>query len=233
MMRRMLMVGLLIVVGLGLVASVPGADPKADAAKRALDMTNVALGLQMADLGRKAGSPEALIAAAKLLNSVSDVRVQDDFKPAVGTAKEPAKPGDPVDESKAKPADFSRDIEDLLKEARALAKDDKTLLSLIDSVKVNKGKGSQGGPWTSRMKVLQPGDSNTFNFNFIGGEEAYLYVDSDTMVSLEVYRPNGTLVKSASGRKCELSWVPDVDKQFTIYVTNVGKKQATYTIYKN
>src|SRR4051794_21642757 len=110
MMYRTWVVGLTLVVGLSLVASVPGADPKADAAKRAQDMTNVALGFQMADLARKAGSPEGLIAAAKLLNSVSDVRVQEDVKPTVGTAKEPAKPGDAIDESKAKPADFSKDI---------------------------------------------------------------------------------------------------------------------------
>src|SRR5262245_39919581 len=137
--RTWLMV-LALVTGLGVVAVAGAEPPKDEAAKRALDMGNMALGFKLADLGRQAGSPEALVAAAKLLNSVSDIQVAEDVKPAVGTAKEKAKPGDPVDESKAKAGDFSKEVEDLLKEARVLAKDDKTVLALIDSVKTNKGK---------------------------------------------------------------------------------------------
>ena len=59
-----------VLTGVGLVAVASAADPKEEAAKRALDMNNIALGLKLADLGRQAGSPEVLVGAAKLLNSV-------------------------------------------------------------------------------------------------------------------------------------------------------------------
>jgi hypothetical protein len=223
---------LALLAGLGVVR-VAGADPKEDAAKRALDMANMALGYKLADLGRQAGSPEVLVGAAKLLNGIQEIQVAEDVKPAVGTDKEKAKPGAPVDESKVKAGDLSKDVEGLLKEARDLAKDDKSVLALIDSVKVTKGKGSLGGPWTSPTKGLAAGESHTYNFNFRGGEEAYINVTASQPVHLEVYRPNGTLVKDFNGRVCDISWTPGDTKQFTVYVTNLTNKTATYAIYKN
>src|SRR5262249_28922816 len=147
--------------------------------------------------------------------------------------KNPPRPGTPVDESKTEPMDFSKDVKALLDDAKALAKDDKNLLALVDGVKINTGKGSVGGPWTSPSKVLGPGDSHTYTFNFVGGEQAYINVSSDQPVNLAVYRPNGSLVKDFNGRVSDISWTPDATKPFTVYVSNLTNRRATYTIYKN
>src|SRR5262249_53196469 len=128
MTRHTWAAGLAFVAGLFLLASVPAADPpKPDAAKTAQAMADMAIALKLADLGRQAGSPEALIAAAKLLNNVSGagLRCGKDVEPVAGKAmtredleKNPPRPGTPVDESKTEPMDFSKDVKALLDDAK-------------------------------------------------------------------------------------------------------------------
>jgi hypothetical protein len=235
MKRNSWAAALAFVAGLCLVASVPAADPpKPDAAKKDQDTANIALAFKLADLGRQAGSPEALVGAAKLLNSVEAVTQVEGVKPVAGPeSKDPPKPGKVTENPKQTATDFSKEVKGLLDEAKALAKDDKNLMAVIDAVKVNTGKGAIGGP-QRMVETVDPHGAQTWTIRFAGAQQARVAVDSaGERLKLEVFYMNGNKIGEFDGRSSEIYWTPNVDKDFMVRVTNLGGKKTAYTLITN
>jgi hypothetical protein len=244
-MRRVWVVGLALAAGLCAATALCQADDKKEE-KKADEMTaqqkdealaNIAAAFEMADAGRRAGSPEALVGAARILSRVDGVVKLEDVKPATGKAdaKEKPKAGEAVKEEGGKVASFSEEIKGLLEDARKLnVNKDPNLTALINSVSSG-SRGSVRGPWSVDGGVA-PGNVNTYNFRFIGGAPARVVLTSNNGVplQLEVYNDNGVLIGGGTNRGTdEVEWTPQFTRNFTVYVTNRGARFANYTLFKN
>jgi hypothetical protein len=232
-------VGLFLAAGLGLAVGLAGAADKKEApgddrgAKNEQDVANIAIAYKLADLGRQAESPEALIAAAKILNSIHEVQALDNVEPATSDASKPPKPGEPIPDKpeKAKAADFSAEVKKLLDEAKDMTKDDK-VLAVINSVKITPTKGAIGGP-RRIVKYLKGGTNHVYTIRYAGGVQARVVVSCPVSVSLQVYRPDGSLIGEFNGKNEEIYWNPKNDNDFTIRVVNLTGTGADYTLTTN
>jgi hypothetical protein len=245
--RRLLVVGLALAAGLCVATALCQADEKKEE-KKAGEMTaqqkdealaNIAAAFEMADAGRRAGSPEALVGAAKVLSRVESIVQMPDVKPVTGKAddKEKPRPGEPIkeDRDKGQVTSFSKEIKELLEDARKLnVNKDPNLTALINSVPVE-SRGSLRGPGSFNGGVA-PGNVSTYNFNFVGGEPARVVLTSNNGVplQLEVYNDKGAYIGGGTSRGSnEVDWTPQYTRPFTVYVTNRGARYANFNVFKN
>jgi hypothetical protein len=186
--QRVWLLGLGLMLALGAAAVLCQADePKKDADKKDLTaeerdraLADIALAYRLADAGRKAGSPEALLGAAKILSKLGGKEIGlvelEGVKPVKVKRGDKDKPkvGEPIKEE-GKAVSFEAEIKALKEDARKLnnPKDD-NLAALIDKVDV-KARGSLGGPKWLRGEIT--GDwANYYYFTFRGGEPARVLV---------------------------------------------------------
>jgi hypothetical protein len=239
MTRRLWITGLFLAAGLCLAVGLAGAADKKeaskgdDAAKNEQAVANIAIAYKLADLGRKADSPEALIAAAKILNNIHEVQDIKNVEPATSDPSMPPKPGEPIPEKpdKANSADFSADVKKLLEEAKDMTKDEK-VLAVIDSVKITPTRGAIGGP-RRIVKLLKGGANHVYTIRYAGGVQARAVVSCPVNVSLQVYGPGGSLIGQFNGKSEEIYWNPKNDNDFTIRVVNLTGTGAEYTLTTN
>jgi hypothetical protein len=232
-----LLAGSLLAVGLSWAA-----DPKDDkAAQRDTDVANIGLAMKLADLGRQADSPEALIGAAKILAKVKDLTEMKEVKPVEEPApkteadlKKAPKAGPVIKrDGEVKGTDFSEQIKKMIEEAKSMAKDDKALASYIDSLKLEGSRGTVGGPRTTEHTV-DVGKSETFTFRWLGGQQARVVVTGNGNTLVHVHRTSdGFLEGGFQGKNVELYWTPVKDNDFTVRVTNTTGKPVHYSLFVN
>jgi hypothetical protein len=205
-------------------------------------MDDIAMAYQLADIGKRAGSPEALLAAAKMFSRLSQEEIVliklEGVKPVTGKAddKNKPKPTEEVKEEGGEKVTFAAEIKKLKEEANKLnsPKNDK-LAELIAAVP-EKGRGSLGGPAWMGPYTVAPGNTNSLRFNFRGREWAQVMVSvsNGAPVRLEIYNTDGALIGQRQGRgTLEIGWTPGFTRAFDVYVTGVGGRPATYDVYKN
>jgi hypothetical protein len=238
-MKRLWIPGVAVMAILGvLVALAPAADPKDDpkAKKASDDAGKIAMAFQLADIGRTTGSAEALIAAAKLLNSVEELTILKDVKSAEGKdASGPPKAGDAI-KGKEEGGDFSKEVKDMLADAEKLAKNDEHLMALIKGVKVAGGRNVVGGARVFSDTIQVPGNHRVYTVDFVPGLPATVSVSSNSgrMLNLEVWNRQGELKGSYSGRSGYVTWTPSPGHNpFTVRITNTGREANTFTVTMN
>jgi hypothetical protein len=240
-LQRMWILGLYLAASLGLAtvlcqAADPKKAPEQTAAERDDTVANLALAFELADVGRRASSPEALVAAAKILSKIEGVTNVEGAKPTTGKTDPDAKPkaGDPV-KGEGKTGDFAADIKELLETARKFntSKDPK-VTALIDSVATG-GRGARGGPKMVNGNLVS-GTSDSWTFKFNGGEQARVVITNPNNVkmSLAVFGPRGDKIGEFTGRSTiELFWTPQADNNFVIKVSNIGNATTAYRLVTN
>jgi hypothetical protein len=241
--QRVWLLGLGLMLALVTTAVLCQADePKQDKLTKAME--DIAMAYQLADIGKRADSPEALLAAARLFSRLNKEEIGlvkvEGVKPATGKAddKNKPKPGDEVKDEGGEKVSFVAEIKKLKEEARKLnSPKNEKLAELIDAVDEGKGaRGSLGGPrWLGPFTVL-PGNTNSLRFNFRGQDwaEVIVNVTNGAPVQLEIYNDNGVLIGSRQGRgSLEIGWTPRATRAFDVYVTGVGGRAANYDVYKN
>jgi hypothetical protein len=215
-------------------------EPKKDKVTTAME--DIAMAYQLADIGKRADSPEALLAAARLFSRLNKEEIGlvhlANVKPGTAKADEKKKPGEEVKEEGGEKVSFADEIKKLKEEARKLnSPKNEKLAELIDAVDDGKGmRGSLGGPaWMGPYTVF-PGSTNSLRFNFRGRDWAQVMVSvtNGAPVQLEVYNLDGALIGTRQGRgTLEIGWTPAFTRGFDVYVTGTGARPANYNVYKN
>lgn len=204
------------------------AQEKTDDAKQPASelMTQLRLASDLARYGYETYSASALIEAARILNGVPTYELTpESFIKGEGTA-----------DGKAQKTEFS--VEQLLKDARAYADGNATLLALADQVKIDNGtsRGRVGGAAVHEDCVYANCTDN-YTIRFIAGEEAEVAVvgDGDTDLDLYIYDSNGNLIEKDDDYTdtCYCSWTPKWTGAFTIKIKNRGGVCNYYTLYTN
>jgi hypothetical protein len=210
---------------------------KEQATKNEQALADIAAAFEMADAGRRAGSPEALVGAARILSRVEGVTQLEGVKAvtAKADAKEKPKAGEPIEE-KGQTVSFEKEVKALLEDARKLnVNNDPHLAALIDGVKVDGRRGTVRGPG-SFSGFVASGNQNTYTFRFIGGAPARVVLTSNNGVplQLEVYNDDGVYIGGGTNRgTSEVDWTPQYTRNFTVYVTNRGARNGSFTLFKN
>jgi hypothetical protein len=252
-MQRMWLLGLIVTLASATVFC-QADEPKKDAGKpeemtateKAKMLTDIALANEIADAGLKAGSPEALLAAAKILSkyNVKGCKLVklEGVKPIEGkVGDKPTTTGEPIKEEGGTEQDFSGRIRKLKAEAHSLntkPRDEKLdeLIDKVDDKPRDKLRGSLRGPATLGPFAIAPGATQTFHFTFVGGEPASVYVTNQGRghLKLEIYNERGFQVTSITGAgELTCDWTPGMTRPFTVYVSNVGNQTRTFELYKN
>jgi hypothetical protein len=231
-------------------ADEPKKDLTAEEKDRALE--EISLAYRIADAGRKAGSPEALLGAARLLSKLGGKEIGlvklEGVKPPSGKMDDKKKPtpGEPVKEDGGKPSTFTAEIQKLKEDAHKLNKPrDETLVALIDGVD-EKGRGSLGGPkWIGPFTLGPIGYDNSkyFTFTFRANEPARVLVRnrSGFKLRLRVWESgeddDGTRWQTSDplDGASNLEWRgrPDHTAKFAVEVSNWHTGNIEFDIFKN
>jgi len=174
---------------------------------------------ELAAYGRANKDALSLIVAASIKKQIPVKEVER--KPEGGAAdsvgKAPA--GDSVD--------------GLIKEAKDLAKGNKTLAALADDVKAQATKGRTSGPSVSVGQITGNTD-HIMRWNFTGGRFAELALVGLTsnLFAVEVRDENGNMIcRNVAPAYC--SWNPIWTGAFVIRVKNLGGGLAHYKLSTN
>jgi hypothetical protein len=199
-------------------------DPKtanaaADAQKPAdLPVRQLQLSEQLAKYGRETKDPLSLIVAAQIRKQVG-AKVQE-RKPDNADASAIAK-------------DEGDGVAALLKEAKDLSKNDKTIVALADDVTASASKGKVGGGIISNGQITGKTTHN-LTMNFYGGKfaEVGLVGKDSSLFVLEVRDQNGNLIcRDTDPAYC--SFNPIWTGPFVVKVHNVGSGLAHYRLETN
>ena len=180
--------------------------------------------------GRREGVPEALAVAASI---VHDVRIS---LPRSANDSKARRHENNIE----KKSIF--DVPQLLEEAKALAKGDVFLISLIDRYESEMGEsltlmGKEGGA-IHGLKGIAKRNSNTHhNFLYKGQETAKLIVIGDGSTDLDLYIFDETgreiAVDNDRSDNCIVRWLPSKDQQFKIEIVNLGARKNEYLLFTN
>lgn len=201
------------------------ADPTAEninrGAKKPADLPVKQLQLadQLAAYGRSNKDPLSLIVAAQIQKQVG--------------AKVIERKPDNADASAVGKADPADSVDALLKEAKDLSKNDKTIVALADDVKASATKGRVGGGVISHGQITGKTTHN-LTTRFQGGrfaEVALVGKDSSLFV-LEIRDQNGNLIcRDSDPAYC--SFNPIWTGPFSVKVHNMGGGLAHYRMETN
>jgi hypothetical protein len=265
--RRVWLLGLGLLLSLGAATVLCQADePKTDADKKDLTaddtdraLEEIALAYRLADAGRKAGSPEALLGAARLLSKLNGKEIGlvklEGVKPVTGKrGDKKIKPGEPIKEDGGKPTPFVAEIQKLKADARKLNNTRNELLAdLIDNVK-EEVRGSFGGPkWLGPFTLPRGGlyPEHTFSFRFRANQPAHVLVRnrSGGTLYLEItagsdypdkdLEDNGDdelvvgRIEATSNPILEFKWIPKVTYLFTVKVVSYSAEPVEFDLFKN
>jgi hypothetical protein len=176
------------------------------------------LSSNLAKLGRANKDPLQLIVAAQLLQGAG--------------AKYEARP--PKEDPKADMGPEKADsVASLLDEAKALSKNDKTIVAIADDVKASASKGRVGGGIIS-LGTISGNTVHTREFTFQGNRSAEIaLVGLDTSsVKLEIYDQNGNLIcRDTDPAYCPFT--PAWTGPFIVKVYNLGDGGAHYKLETN
>jgi hypothetical protein len=249
-------------LGLGLVLALGGAavlcwadEPKKDADTKNLTaeekdraLEEIALAYQIAAAGRKAGSPEALLGAAKLLSKLNAREIGlvklEGVKPVKRKASDKDNSAAPLKEDGGKPTSFGAEIKKLKEDARKLnTPRDEKLAALIDAVD-EKGRGSMNGPkWMGPFTLEaygSPGYPHDFTFTFRANEPARVLVKNNSgrdlhlIIWTEVECEGTRFLCDINGTSnLQFKWRPDATRKFHVVVENHDEEEAEFEIFKN
>lgn len=176
-------------------------------------------------------SPEALVAAAGIL-----LRVQKDS----GGFEVINDKGEAVKDGKA--ADFTKQADELLAEARNLVKGNKARQAEVEELikqaqAVGERRGAVNKPRTV-TKVLKPGESVEITIGFVPESPATVSYTTTggPRQQCEIIGPNGKTLYDNSGREGSHSWTTakdDKKRMITIRLTNNGTATHTVTVTTN
>lgn len=185
----------------------------------ALPVQQLHLSEQLAAYGRTNKDPLSLIVAAQIRQSVG-VKVVD------------RKP-DNADSAAPATADAGAVVDGLLKEAKDLSKNDKTIVALADDVKASATKGRVGGGIISLGQITGRTIHNrsmSFRANQTA-EIAAVGTDTDDIM-LEVFDEGGHLIcRDSDPAYCRFT--PAWTGPFSVKVHNNGKSLAHYRLETN
>jgi len=189
------------------------------------EVAQMSLAQQLADYAYANNDPISLISAAQI---VSTMNVRQ-FTPESMESK-----GVEVDRTKTAITANLLDLEKMLKDAKEMAKGDKTIIALAD--KVTKDRGRSGGP-AIEYESVNASSSDYYNVRFNGGEVAMVVVsgDGDTDLDLYIYDQYGHLVTKDTDLSddCVVRWVPEWTQTYKIKVKNLGSVYNSYAIGTN
>lgn len=180
---------------------------------------DVALARQLVLYGQRTGTPEPLIAAARIMleTPISDPRYE--------STRSEAQEGAGAVEAADKTAVPRLSVIELLATARELAGDDENMLGVIAELEGSMTKGRVGGPAVGSDRV-DAYTTNIYEVAFRGGETAVVEVvgDGDTDLDCWVYDEGGNLIVSDTDYTdhCVLIWTPARTGAFEIWVKNLG-----------
>jgi hypothetical protein len=257
LMQRTCLLGLSLVLALVAVTVLCQADEpkKADpdnrlspeAADQALE--EIAAAYQVAAAGRKTGSPEALLAAAKILSRLNGKEIGlvklEGVKPIKVKRGDKGKPtpGEPIKEE-GQVVSFEAQIRKLKEDARKLnSPRDENLAALIDKVE-EKARGSLRGPaWITGHSCTCGSDAfyttNEFVFTFVGQQPARVLVrnTSGHDIVLWIVNDEGTQIGRRQGRgDLEIRWRPAFTRKFHVFVGCGNEDEASvpeFDVFKN
>jgi hypothetical protein len=216
----------------------------AEATDQALE--EIAAAYQMAAAGRKTGSPEALLAAAKILSRLGGKKIGlvklEGVQPVKGKRGEMPRDGEAVKEE-GQAVSFEAEIKKLKEDARKLnSPKDEHLAALIDQVS-EKARGSIKGPkWMGPFRLEPSDDYNSLDwyFTFRGGEPAHVLVKNTggrdlrlvvTRADQNVPRDKWRLLREVRGRSnLEARWRPQVTGRYlvTVWISNFVPANVTF-----
>jgi hypothetical protein len=191
------------------------------------DIEYMTLAKQLAQYGYEKEQALPLVNAAQILIDLS----------ASALKVENTKRGEGEGGSKES-ADVTLDVQKLLTDAEALAKNDKNLTGLIKSLREQTAasRGRVGGPGYVIDKV-QAGQANIHEVNFVGDEAAEVAVVGDGSTDLDLYvmDENGNLIVMDEGAtdECYVLWKPNWTGVFYITVVNRGNVWNQYALVTN
>jgi hypothetical protein len=259
--QRVWLLGLSLVLPLAVAAVFCQADePKKDADKKELTaedtdraLEEIALAYRLADAGRKAGSPEALLGAAKILSRLNGKEIGlvklEGVKPLPlkgGDDKKKIKPGEPIKEDGGKPTSFAAEIKKLKEDARKLnTPRNEKLAELIDAVD-ERGRGSFGGPkWMGPFTVKLSYPHQPFTFRFRANQPAHILVRNKSGVKLHLSivewddGPSGEVVDEIceieGTSNLEWRWTPTASHRFAVDIAwpTLDSGEGEFEIFKN
>lgn len=216
-------------LGSALLAVIPitglAVGPAAGGERRAeAPLALMALSAEVADWGRSAKDPLALIVAAEIRARIGTRSVD----------RAPQQTGEPTADVSAA-ADLTAD--GLLAEAVALSGRDATIAALAEDVKASATKGLVQGAGASRATVRPAGTDWYRRLRFEGSRyaEAYVELAGPGSVSVSVFDDAGNLVcrdpNPSSVAYC--GWTPSATATFDVRVENRGTAAVPYRLFTN
>jgi hypothetical protein len=177
----------------------------------------------LADWGREHGNGDALVAAARLLQSVDVTELKATRTAGEGAAGTKAAERAPITAN------------GLLDEASAM---DPKLAAYVKQRRDFTGsRGSTKGPQSAVSRVMANSEDSWDLGNFVGGEYARVEVrgDGDTDLDCFVYDENGGLIDRDTDRTdyCILDWTPAWTGPFTLKIVNLGNVYNQYRLSTN
>ena len=182
-------------------------------------MSDLALAVQLANYGYANGSPEALVAAARIL--LGTPASGDESRFGEGVAQSIG--GEEAEMKEAGPLDL--DPAQLLQDAAAMPGGADLSATIQRLTASPRPRGAVGGPIYQYVEI-EARTTRWFTAAFRGREYARIDVmgDGDTDLDCWVYDENGNLIDSDTDTTdwCILEFVPQWTGNFTLKITNFG-----------
>jgi len=200
------------------------------AGKTAEQVETLTTAHQLIHFGRKHHSPEALIAAAKMMGTIP---TQEREKAPKVELKDPSL----KDTNPAKMMDNSPFA--LLTQAKEMAKGNKVVIASADKMKDELAaapRGATKGPWKS-IHTIPPYGTHRWVEGFRAGEWAVVTMDGDGGTDLDIYvhDDNGYLIVQDIGPSdyATVRFLPFRTSNFTITIRNLGGRNNIYYLINN
>lgn len=188
---------------------------------------------RLANFGRKYNDPSALVSAGILLLQVPKARALTANPKTAGEGADGAKTEELEDPRQQAEALFK----DALKMAdpAAAAEVKAMIASAMKNVPVpvpGGKKGPIGGPKTKR-RILPKGVVDTYEFEFVPQEAAYISVRGDRKLHIEVIRPSGEHVCDVNFGSASVNFTPRNRQKWTVKISNISNGPNSYTLTVN
>lgn len=182
----------------------------------------LALSQDLYAYGLDARDPLAVIVAARIRQGVDVEEREYEIAEQDGEAEE---------------ADIEfASAEDMLDEARVLARGDEALTGLIAETEAQASRGRVGGPGRASGWVSARG-TTSYNISFRGGERAAVWASGPGRTDLDmyVYDQNGNLICRHIDYSDRMScfWTPRWTGNFRVEVRNLGQVGVSFNMVTN
>jgi hypothetical protein len=221
-------------------------EAKARSEANAEVVAQITLAHDLADQGRKARSPLALVSAAEILRKLKEKPAAARDKPVVevkdgGPAPKEDDKGEEALDPEAESVVLLQDARDLADRlvkdgtlTRAEAAAVKTLADKVARIKVGY-RGASGGP-QQRSGFLNPGVTHTYRINFNGLSPEYVRVfgTDKTVLQVSIHNSRGVLRGIDTGHNPGGTFYgSDGPDLYTIRISNIGNASSPYRMITN